>query len=384
MNEIGDTFDILGVAWREDTYTDLIVDGLNNNVGFRRGFLKMLGESDDGKWKALSRKRATRKNGKADVPDIVLFNKSTHALLLIENKVGAAVDVGQLKRYRERECTDRIAERFEIPIRMKKPKVVLLTLDDSTESSVDPSVFNSITYRDLAKPNGPLSSVRGGDDLSRLLRELRIRALGRYDWHVRGAGSLKEAIETPGGSTWCDEKYRFHSLVRQSIDLDEYSVYYGTTHVPGKGAAYLVNWWRPDWDSSERFGGDRKLKSGNNVYRIYCELQWITYDAPVKLWLALRYSTNPYMSKKQRKELDDSLISGYESTRRRFCDHLLSDIPDGWKRPSRLRDLTVLEHEELDADLPCNAISKQVNSAIAIADAAIDSSREFAMTRNRR
>ena len=346
-----DTFEILGIGAREDSYTDLLVRGLNEIPDFMENLINNLpgnkrfkydqvqqailrgntGFNYKKDWKAISRIGVTiqKPEGRSkDTPDMVLYSQTDNSLIIIENKVFSGEGWQQTERYSQNEFIQKLLERLKsdpFRVNFKNPKLgfYYLTLD-GTEPSCK-KFFEVLRYGDIIKaiplnllfqlPN-PITGV--------LLKEFYNR-VSHYDRHIQspipGNTTVEDYLKKTSG--FVTQRDNFHNICRKmeicknmNINLTPSE---GCTANQGCGSIPLFIWRKEDWakisfDTSQN--QDYKLD-------IHFELQWNSCTEHIVLYL--HFHTKPYITAKTFQSKFPNQSQGnikYNDLRKELYDYL--------------------------------------------------------------
>jgi len=310
-------FDILGVGSREDSYTDLLGHAFNENSTFKKNFLSLLGEKDDNDWEYEIRPNIPIKSEsgrKKDIPDLILYNKKTKVVLLIENKIFSDEGWNQTERYASEEFKDSIEEYLDL----QKPhfKFFYLTLDGTKPSSKE---FQILTYKDISNA---IPTSLGNTKLDILLKELKERIDEYYNWPK--PKDDYEVLEYLKNTQRLVNPFRtFQILANNLIEPDTFLTEFGITANRGSGYIPICLWYKKTWKSNP------EEKDGGKCYNIHFEFQWDTKYNSLRLYL--HYETNPYMTQKEFKTLDEDFQKEYKKSRDDFFYYVKEKKPKSWK-----------------------------------------------------
>ena len=108
--------DILGVTYKEDIISNLLIHSLNNSVSFKTTSLENLVQLKN--VSSYTVKAYTRIGTSMGIPDIVIALKwdevNCDKLIIIENKLKATEGYEQTKRYTNEKCISELYEKVEL------------------------------------------------------------------------------------------------------------------------------------------------------------------------------------------------------------------------------------------------------------------------------
>ncbi|MGL4450146.1 MAG: hypothetical protein ACRCTZ_03005 [Sarcina sp.] len=141
----------LGIGYKEDIISNLIVQAINESKVFRKSFLEnLLKIKDSERYTINARARVRTREG---VPDIIikLVHDGEIIIVIIENKLSASEGFEQTENYRKDECFAKVCSCEDIKVnkelvRAENRKYVFLTLLEEQAKGKD---FVNITYKDL-------------------------------------------------------------------------------------------------------------------------------------------------------------------------------------------------------------------------------------------
>jgi len=312
-------FDILGIGSREDSYTDLIAYAFEHSREFRKNILNSLGEEDRGGWKSKKRPsvpiRKSEKGKRKDIPDLILFNKETKRALLIENKIFSGEGWEQTERYASDEFKTSLKEHFKMEY--CNLKFFFLTLDGMEACS---SRFKTISYLKISEC---IPKTLSDSKLGILLRELRERIEEYYNWPgIKNDDVVLKYLKNGRGLVNYDKTFK--NVVDNIVQNNDLKLEVGVTSNRGCGHIPLCIWQKKNWKSKEY----PHQTNGSKCYNIHFELQWNTCDDSIKL--RLDYHTNPYMAKKELKEVSKNFIAEYKKARDNFFNVVKEKAPSKW------------------------------------------------------
>ena len=324
-----DIFDILGIATKEDSYTDLIAYAFQCNADFLARFVRAVApewsEIPDGGWQCFVRRSVETKGldstgvhwPKKLCPDLTLVLPEHGKVLLIENQIHASAGEHQTKLYLRAEFHQKLISHYKERIQNKWPcqpqvKCVYLSLDGREQLKG----FVNVRHADIVKW---IETTLPVNNLGRLLEEYRRRVLEHATWSESRLDSvplqdyfiprkliteeqlflrLLDAVEAGMIS-------RSFSRVNQMVG--------GNT---GAGISWFRGWAKRDWT-----GGDFETKaSGKDAYRLQYTLIWKGPNSQRRLELHLEYHCD--MAKPRFKDKPKAFQDEYLKRRDIFCNAL--------------------------------------------------------------
>lgn len=141
--------DILGVTYKEDIISNLLIHSLNNSVSFKTTSLENLVQLKN--VSSYTVKAYTRIGTSMGIPDIVIALKwdeiNCDKLIIIENKLKATEGYEQTKRYTNEKCISELYEKVELNYKDIEPYFIYLTL--IPEQIPSGEKFQNIDYKYL-------------------------------------------------------------------------------------------------------------------------------------------------------------------------------------------------------------------------------------------
>lgn len=140
---------LLGITYKEDIISNLIVGLINESKVFRNSFIKnILNIENPSDFKV---KAYTRIATSAGIPDIIvtLENEKDSRLLIVENKLKADEGFNQTLRYSDEKCIEDLVDNKLLELKNKDliKEFIFLTLIPEQIPTGDK--FKNITYKDL-------------------------------------------------------------------------------------------------------------------------------------------------------------------------------------------------------------------------------------------
>ena len=323
-----DTFEILGIGGREDSYTDLLVRGLNEIPDFMENLINNLpgnkGFKYEGDWKAISRIGVTiqKPAGRSkDTPDMVLYSQTANSLIIIENKVFSGEGWKQTERYSDNEFFQKLLERLQsdpfcVNLNNSKLGFYYLTLD-GTKASCDK--FEVLRYRDIIKAIPlNLSSQLPNSRTGVLLKEFHDRVSHYENWKKNipdPTVQIEDYLTNTAGFVTQTDIFN-NICTNMNINL---TPSWGCTANQGCGSIPYFTWRKEVWENISF------ATSQNTKYKldIHFELQWNSCTKHIVLYL--HSHTNPYITEKDFERECANLphvIENYKKLRNKLYDHL--------------------------------------------------------------
>jgi hypothetical protein len=368
-----DLFDVLEICFREDSYTELIANILENDEVAALAILREWfpgAAPEGGRVKAETRVCVRMPDGTKVLPDLVIrCGDDLEEMYVVEAKIEAAEGPGQTKRYLE--AKERMVEAF--------PGAAIrgygfLTLEERNAQSAG---VDSLSYRPIADHLTPdtFSNV----PWMRLATEcLRDRLTDYYRLHVEmhsqpygRSESLGEHLARLRGLvTPRDVFHWFMEAVGSRAEfLTEKAVAQSLN-----SAHPLVVFYHEQWRSA--------LCSLGQSYSIHMEVQ-LDPEQDNAVFLMLHYETNPYEASLARNHPGE--VGPYWARRVRFAEilnrHMAAAELPGWtecrvpaKMPTnRNRNLLSLWEPAFSGALPLGELATRLEAELKSMGAIIDS-----------
>lgn len=366
-----DTFDLLGVSGREDSYTDLIVHAFNQDTQFRSLLLKFVDARPGSGWHARQRvKVPVPGSRKGNVPDIVLFDEKKQ-IIAIEVKVWSSEGFEQLFRYSSMEF------KGELVRKLYGDDVVLGESDRESFRliylTLDPYPFETageFTWKSFDELQSEVLSA-GFNERSRLhglLREFNARIEARSKWEISADVTLAELFE--GGPKMLSSRERLERFVRDCIPGESFSFNSGVVNNPQHGQTALVQVFKPEWARRS------STPSGfADSFNAHFELQWLGADG---MSFEVHFETEPYLTQAMAR-LSVEERDRFKAAQSRFIEAFHGQGLAHWRRVRRRGwvSVAVAKHEFsegywLPAGSIVEAVSTVVRAAVEEAVPAID------------
>ncbi len=305
-----DPMDLLGIGYREDSYSDLIAQAFRYHPAFRQSLLSTIGFARvAADWQCRSRPTVFAKDGRTirskAVPDLVLFSKRERALVVIENKILAGEGHLQTVEYAEDTVLNRLAKDLEVE--HATTELVYLTLDgQSPRQPFKGKTFRPMSYERMLTW---LPEV-GGSPLADLLANLRRRIQELCDWPAPTNSSHPHSyLATHFGLVTDMRVFRnLCALIAPPRAAYPRSEWGATNNLGGRA---LYTWWAGDnWTSETRD------ECGQSVH---IELQWAPGGNALTLFL--HHEPYPYATQAELKQ-HPRRLRAHNSNRREFLAKL--------------------------------------------------------------
>jgi hypothetical protein len=362
-NSKRDLFDVLGISTREDSYTTLLANVVNEPGGERWAqnyFEEALTEpAPAGPVNVILRLHLRYEHmKKADIPDLVFtFGDPITDIWLVEAKIKSGESSDQLLRYE----TDATQAKVLAALDLDKSATVewhysYLTLE--CDRPAKSTRFGPLTYKPLCSilPAEPELGV----DLLPAYTCMRDRFLDYYGARseVLNGSSPPDSVTVDEyllSNNWglIDEKSRFYWLTRRITE--ELGMQPALTEAHNPGSSPPVSQMRdPGWQRDPAYGlDDAPLYK---CYDIHLELQLLYGEDSMSF--TLHYHTNPYIQGLRNREdipLEEREI--HQERREAFAralDYKSSELLHaGWKLTSPVKNVLQLAKRVPDFGLQC-------------------------------
>lgn len=279
--------EVLGVAEREDSITNLLRYCFLNSTPFRTTFLGRVcgiaGPTDG--WQAETRMQVKG----FGTPDLVLSRRESDVLVIIENKLKAGEGEDQTERYAHSECVAEIRRRTGLSENAKEHLCFLTLFGEGAKSHR----FRSVSYRALLGEPMPLGA---GDPLAdQLITALYALLTPFYRRaELNPDGRLLDQLADSDGAALDGGYLGFLSLLDQlgsQLPTGVRVAYPFRNSEQGRryyGAVIA----RPSWESSAitKNGSAWALEADN--HNVHLETQFNALSRSFQLFV--HYETNPY------------------------------------------------------------------------------------------
>lgn len=140
---------LLGITYKEDIISNLLVGLLNESTLFKNMFLeKILKMDNPSVYEVKAYARIATSFG---VPDIIISinGESGSSLIIIENKLKADEGLNQTLRYSNKECINELKNNMKIDIKSENLDIKFIYLTLIPEQNPSSKEFINLTYEDL-------------------------------------------------------------------------------------------------------------------------------------------------------------------------------------------------------------------------------------------
>lgn len=289
---------LLGIEYKEDIISNLIVGLINESKVFRNSFLRNIVKIEC--IQNINVKAHTRVATSLGIPDIVVSveGKNTSTLVVIENKLKAEEGVNQTLRYSDEKCiTELLANNriFNNNNRHIETKFIFLTL--IPEQIPTGNSFENITYKDiLEKINIEIEY----STLNRIYKDFLIIMNEFYSGlEVNENDKLLECLNLNVDS----EKIfiKFKNIIKGIKDIEGINVS-DVGKIVGSGRVnFYTKIYKDSWLGEDTANlVDANYKVTKNSYDIHIEPSFDVFNN--KITLPLHYETRPYIPKNKLRE----------------------------------------------------------------------------------
>jgi len=328
--------DILGIGSREDSYTDLIAYAFKH-YPVSTTFSQIIRDSAlcqfQGTCKRVRGYRAatgSNQKQKERARDLVLVDRETQTIVLIETKLFAGEGCDQTKDYASNWFQSSLGRHHDLIT--PHFAFYFLTLDGKKPESEDSRAMKWKDVADCVPEN------LGTTKLDMLLREFKDRVSQHSDWPFPAPEQivleyLKKVPEPQRLIGWHQTFRKFGENLL--AELKGFEKEFHTANNPREGFIPLVLFYKSGWVSTEPNQND-----GKKNFSIHFELQWSTGKPDADhLTLYVHYETNPYRTRGELKKESADFQAGYGETREAFVTELkkASALPDWTIRTSFLQ-----------------------------------------------
>ncbi len=357
-----DTFDLLGVSGREDSYTDLIVHAFNQDAQFRSLMLKFVDARPGSGWHARHRvKVPVPGSRKGNVPDIVLFDERQQ-IVAIEVKVWSGEGSEQLFRYSSSEFKSGLTRKLygdDVVLGQSDResfRLIYLTLDPypvDTAGEFTWKSFDELQAEVLSAGFNKRSRLHG------LLREFNVRIAARRNWEISPEITLAEMFE--GGPKMLSSRERLETFVRSCISGDSFSFNSGVVNNPQHGETALVQAFKSGWTSNSATPAGFA-----DSFNVHFEFQWLGADG---MSFEVHFETEPYLTQAlARVSIEER--DRFKAAQSQFVELFHDQDLAQWRRVRRRGwvSVAVAKHELSESYwLPSDSRVKQVSTAVRAA-----------------
>lgn len=309
---------------------------LSNIILFQQRFLKLFETQHSASFKAHVRESVATEpqqgqiKSKKNVPDLVLVDRETQTIVLIETKLFAGEGCDQTKDYASNWFQSSLGRHHDLIT--PHFAFYFLTLDGKKPESEDSRAMKWKDVADCVPEN------LGTTKLDMLLREFKDRVSQHSDWPFPAPEQivleyLKKVPEPQRLIGWHQTFRKFGENLL--AELKGFEKEFHTANNPREGFIPLVLFYKSGWVSTEPNQND-----GKKNFSIHFELQWSTGKPDADhLTLYVHYETNPYRTRGELKKESADFQAGYGETREAFVTELkkASALPDWTIRTSFLQ-----------------------------------------------
>ena len=297
--------DLLGITYKEDIISNLIVGLINESQNFRVSFLEnIVGITNSELYEAKAFTRIATSQG---IPDIIvkIYNENETILAIIENKLKAEEGYNQTARYSKEECIKDICKDSKINLNYNSvnKKFVYLTL--VPEQIPSGEKFVNKTYKDLVDK----VNVNIENDLLNNIYKDFITLMNNFynNINVNMEDKLLELLCKD------DENEKIYIRFKNIIKLFNLNNGLEVKHVGKAGGAGRVNFIaqivKRNWRGSKNADYiDGFYNVNADTYDIHLEFSFDILNKVIKL--PLHYETSPYIPK--NKLIKDSKEDDYK------------------------------------------------------------------------
>lgn len=311
-----DLFDLLGICFREDSYTELLANVFQNDNATARGFLRSFlnHEPPTGPIRAETRVSTGRRTREKAIPDLVLlFGDPVTHVWVVEAKIEAGEGDRQTERYGL--AGPALLDALGVPEAELIHPSAFLTLDPQVPRG---DGFRSVTYEPLATL---LEPGRFADPaLSLAVACLKDRLTGYYaavNEVPDPETSLADYLASARGLITA--KDQFHQLTKTVGDRMGFKLTAGVAQNAASAHPYQT-FNRRAWKSDSMDEGCSLAK----CFWVHLEAHLLP-ECENEVRLLLHYETNPYRAKLAAAETDLEGFTAYLERRASFARRL-SDV----------------------------------------------------------
>lgn len=284
--------ELLGITYKEDIISNLIVGLLNESRNFRTSFLENIVKVENAD--IYDVKAEARISTPVGIPDIVVTmeNKQKAIIVIIENKLKAEEGYEQTKRYSEENCKKELYAYSNIKINYEEVEFKSIFLTLITEQIPTSEEFVNVTYKDL---------------INNVNIEIEDNVLNRvYDDFVKLLDEFYKGLDVSEEDrvleVLCEEidsekiYIRFMNIMRGLKTNNGLKVYYlGKTGGKGR-VSFIAQLSKDNWCGNEEINIKEDFyKVSDKTFDIHFEGSFDILNK--KITLPLHYETNPYIPK---------------------------------------------------------------------------------------
>lgn len=284
--------ELLGITYKEDIISNLLVGLINESKKFRMSFLEnIIGIVNPSLYKAKAHTRIGTTQG---IPDIIITveNENESILIIVENKLKAEEGYEQTKRYADEKCIKELCSNPKIGFENRIIKENLLFLTLIPETIPTSEKFINVTYKDLIeKVNVEVEDVL----LNRIYKDFSIIMKEFYNGlDVTGESKLIEILydEVENEKVYI----RFRNVMKHFKSTNDLRVkFIGKTG--GKGRVnFIAKISKDDWiGKDEAIFIENNYSIGSETFDIHFEGTFDIFSGSITL--PLHYEPRPYIPK---------------------------------------------------------------------------------------
>ena len=302
--------DILGVTYKEDIISNLLVYSLNDSVSFKTTFLEDLVQLKN--VSSYTVKAYTRIGTSMGIPDIVIALKgdevNSDKLIIIENKLRATERYEQTKRYTNEKCIFELCKKVGLNYKDIEPYFIYLTL--IPEQIPSGEKFKNIDYKYLID-NIKYDNVEN-EVLKLLLHDFYEKMLDFYkDLDVKDDDILLDILKE---NTDKEKIFiRFKNIMQKCLtEINKTNNVYFSDYIGkagGKGReSFVCKISQKEWMGEKAELIDNLYNISENTFDIHVEASYDIMNKNMNLYL--HYEVNPYISVRKAKQR--SINNGYD------------------------------------------------------------------------
>lgn len=300
---------LLGITYKEDIISNLIVGLINESRNFRVGFLENIVKVKNSD--SYNVKAYTRISTPVGVPDIVVTieNEKKAIILTIENKLKAGEGDEQTTRYSQESCKRELYTYLNMNKKYEVVEFKSIFLTLITEQIPSSEEFVNVTYKDLIN----IVNIKLEDNYLNKIYSDFIEILKDFykGLDVREEDKVLDVLYEDIDS---EKIYiRFMNIMRELKTNNGLNVYYlGKTGGKGR-VSFIAQVSKDSWCGNEEINlKDEYYKVSDKTLDIHFEGSFDILNK--KITLPLHYETNPYIPK-------DKLIKKSKSEDyKKYCD----------------------------------------------------------------
>lgn len=297
---------LLGIEYKEDIISNLIVGLINESEAFRNSFLRNIAKIEC--IENINVKAYTRVATSFGIPDIVVSieGKNISTLVVIENKLKAEEGLNQTLRYSDERCINELLDNkkiFNIDTRPIEIKFIFLTL--IPEQIPTGNRFENITYKDiLEKINIEIED----NTLNRIYQDF-LNIINEF-YSGLEVNENDKLIECLNRDIDSEKVYiKFKNIIKDINDIEGIN-FSEVGKMAGSGrVSFYTKIYKDSWlgiDIANLVDGNYKVTK--NSYDIHIEPSFDVFNN--KITLPLHYETRPYIPK--NKLIEKTNTEAYE------------------------------------------------------------------------